>query len=349
MPNLTYPASLPCPQTARYAPLERRQMGTPERPREARALQRDRGATETATWPPLTTAQFETLMDWWRGNLVFGGAWFAATWPSPQGRVALVRKFIQQPRRTFMAGGFWRVTAMLEVRGVGELPQLLGPLILLRFNGDQGSTFFRDEGSAEAVWTTDGTSAYLSTAQFIDGRSSLYLNGDGTRIATPYNAGVALTDGDFTIEFWVRPDSNPLDGRTWLGITNPGNFTAAWQFYTGLVGGAHPRKMSFFWKDSDEVESFVASSVDLSPTVWTHIAATRRADRVSLWQDGVEVAFMTGFTGSIADPSPANSMLTIGKIATNTENPGKIGHIDMVRVFRGLALYTHEFTPPRSF
>lgn len=349
MPALIYPESLPCPASLGYAPLERRQLSDPQRPRDARALQRDRGATEQATWPPLTTAQFETLMDWWRGNLQFGGAWFVATWPTPQGAVPIVRKFTQQPRRTFIAGGYWRVTATLEVRGVGELPELFGPLVLMRFNDDDHSTVFRDEGSAGAVWVTDGTAAYVSTDQHVDGLSSLYLGSDSARIATPYNAGVALTNGDFTIEFWVRPDSSPLDGRTWFGITDPGNFTAAWLFYTGLTGGGFPSKMAFYWKPDADTEHHIASGSVLPAAAWTHIAATRKRDRVSLWQNGVEVAFETGFTGSIADPSPLNSMLTIGKIATNGENAGKTGHFDMVRIFRGLALYTGPFTPPTHF
>jgi len=297
----------------------------------------------------LTTAQFETLMEWWRGNLEYGGAWFVATWPTPQGAVPIVRKFTQQPRRTFLAGGFWRVTAALEVRGVGEFPEAFGPLVLMRFNGDDHTTVFHDEGSASARWTTDGTVAYLSTSQFVDGASSLYLTDDEARLATPYNAGVALGDEDFTIEFWVRPDNNPLDGRTWFGITDSESATAAWLFYTGLAGGGHGDEMAFFWKTSLGVEHSIISDTILGSMAWTHFAATRKNDRVSLWQNGVEVAFETGFSGSIADPSPADSMMTIGKIATDTAHLGNAAHYDMVRVFRGLAFYTHPFTPPESF
>lgn len=122
MADPIYPSTLPVPQTLRRTPFERRQLSAADRPRDSRPLQFDRGSTEAVTWPPLTSAQFEELMTWWRETLYLGGSWFSSTWPCPQGRPMLVRKFIEQPRRTFVAGGFWRVAATVEVRGVGQVP-----------------------------------------------------------------------------------------------------------------------------------------------------------------------------------------------------------------------------------
>lgn len=127
MANPIYPSTLPVPQTLRSTPFERRQLSTADRPRDSRPLQFDRGATEAVSWPPLTTAQLEELMTWWRITLRLGGSWFSSAWPCPRGRPTLVRKFTAQPHRAFIAGGFWRVTATVELRGVGQTP--IEPLV----------------------------------------------------------------------------------------------------------------------------------------------------------------------------------------------------------------------------
>lgn len=317
-------------------------MATNDRPREARALQRDRATYERLMWPPLSGRQVDVFMSWWRENLVFGGAWFVASWPSPRGAIPIVRRFLAQPSRTYIAPGMWQWTATCETRGLGELPQAFGPLIQLRF-----AEGFLDEGSARAVWNADGTPTYVSTTDFIDPPSALYVPLNSARLITPYDDGIALAGDDFTIEFWVRPISAPLDGRDWLGITGADGLTSAWSFYTGLVGGDHPNEMAFFWVDEDEVEHVIVSSIVVSPDAWVHFAATRRQDRISLWQDGVEVAFATGFAGAINQP--ANSQLTIGKNPASDDSVGKVAYWDMVRVFRGRAIYTAPFTPPTRF
>lgn len=122
MAALTYPATLPTPAASTVTPAERRALSDANRPRDARALQTDRLAYERLTWPPLTIAQSAELMAWWRDDLIYGGAWFSATWPIPQGQIEAVRKFREQPRREFVPGGFWRWTALCEIRGIGELP-----------------------------------------------------------------------------------------------------------------------------------------------------------------------------------------------------------------------------------
>lgn len=281
-------------------------------------------------------------MSWWRNNLVFGGAWFVADWPTPRGSVPVVRKFLTQPSRTYIAPGLWRWSAVCETRGLGEIPQAFGPLIQLRFTDG-----FSDEGSARAAWSADGTPAEVSTDDYIDAPSSLYLPSDTARIVTPYDASVALVSDDFTIEFWVHPISGSVGGRDWLGITDAAGFTSAWAFYTGLDGGLHPQRMSFFWHDSLDAETFISASIVTPGDTWTHFAATRKADRISLWQNGEEVAYATGFTGSIAEP--AASFLTIGKNPTSGDSVGKRGYYDLVRIFRGRAIYTHPFTPPTHF
>ena len=59
---LTYPASLPVPQTELVTPFNRAQYSDPDRPREARALSLDRLSLVRATWPPLSRCPEYTRM-----------------------------------------------------------------------------------------------------------------------------------------------------------------------------------------------------------------------------------------------------------------------------------------------
>lgn len=120
---LQSPPTLPVPQTSTVTPAERRALSDSNRPRDARALQRDRLDYERITWPPMAPAKTQVLLDWWRDELIYGGAWFSATWPLPRGFVSAVRKMREQPRWQFVPGGYWRISALCEVRGRGEVPE----------------------------------------------------------------------------------------------------------------------------------------------------------------------------------------------------------------------------------
>jgi len=131
MTTISYPESLPCPQSSNVTAAERRMLSSAERPRDASPLQRDRLSYERVTWPPLTTTQSAALLAWWKDTLIYGGSWFAAAWPSPRGSVTQVRKFLEQPKWDFVPGGFWRLSATIEVRGIGLEPTycLLEPFL----------------------------------------------------------------------------------------------------------------------------------------------------------------------------------------------------------------------------
>lgn len=123
MSDLLYPASLPCPKSSTVTPAERRALSNASRPRDARALARDRLEVEKLEFPPMVPAEFATFRAWWESDLILGGAWFAADWPLPRGMITAVRKFIGAPVWSYTPGGFWRITAVCQVRGRGELPQ----------------------------------------------------------------------------------------------------------------------------------------------------------------------------------------------------------------------------------
>src|SRR5438309_2184236 len=129
MAVVTYPKSLPCPQTSIVTPAERRALSSADRPRDARNIQRDRRDYERVTWPPFDPAKADAILTFWRDTLHHGGAWFVADWPLPRGRnIQVTRKFHDQPTWKFIAGGLWQLSAVCEVRGLGLPIDDQGPL-----------------------------------------------------------------------------------------------------------------------------------------------------------------------------------------------------------------------------
>lgn len=179
---MAYPESLPVPQTSSITKAERRALSSEDRPREATPMQLDGKEFETLTWKPMRAEQMAVFLAWWRNELIFGGAWFSATWPLPRGMVSAVRKFVQQPQREFVPGGFWRVTATCEIRGSGVFPYV----------------------PAEPVsYTFDFTDAEVQTLEIPAGfrTATVYMVGAGGGLGTNENhgGGGGFTSGSFRV------------------------------------------------------------------------------------------------------------------------------------------------------
>lgn len=87
--------------------------------RQYRPLQRNDVQFESLTFMFRTFEQSAEFMRWWKEDLHFGGAWFSADWPLPQGGRA-VRKFVSPPSLpTFMPTVGWTLSIVAEVRGEG--------------------------------------------------------------------------------------------------------------------------------------------------------------------------------------------------------------------------------------
>jgi hypothetical protein len=203
----------------------------------------------------------------------------------------------------------------------------------MNFNGSNGSTTFTDSSPLALTATAQG-SAVVSTTQSKFGGSSLYLDGSGT-VTIPYNAAFDFGDGDFTIEAWVRPSSPDLN--TPYGIVCAGGFSSGWAAYSN--GGDIQTSLN------TGSPSWGGNSLGASPAegVWSHIAFTKQGTLCRCYVNGV----LNG-TATISGAFNANSeQLTIG---SDRSSGGYkfVGYIDDLRIVKGIALYTANFTPPAS-
>ena len=155
----------------------------------------------------------------------------------------------------------------------------------------------------------------------LDGRSRLKINGD-----------MAFGTGDFTIEGWARKSADNRDNGVLGTLGNHTNFfirgnEAAW-------GGSYD---VFF--AGGNLADIPASNWPLN--TWVHFALTRSAGMVRVFANGVMVR------EAVNGSNFGIPTLTIGSDGYDL-NAGLIGHIDEIRITKGVARYTAPFTPPSS-
>jgi hypothetical protein len=182
----------------------------------------------------------------------------------------------------------------------------------------------------KSYWKTVGD-AKLSTAQSKFGGSSIIFDGTGDNILGPSNADFTFGTGDFTIEMWFRP-TNFTGATPMLYETRPGANGA----YPCLnVGSSKLNYLTNNFTPIPGVTTLVAGT-------WYHAAVSRVSGQTRLFlnggQEGSSYADTTNYligSGPLIGGSPALS-------TTFT------GHIDEVRVTKGVGRYTTNFTPPSA-
>jgi hypothetical protein len=190
------------------------------------------------------------------------------------------------------------------------------------------STFYIDNMRA------GGSPSLSTTAKF--GAGSVALDGF---ISVADSTDFSFAAGDFTIDFWTR----------FTDITGIQQFigqyaTATEQWY--LIKDAS-NKLRLFFSDTTTKADYIMTSAWLPLTgQWYHIEVDRSSTTVYCFIDGV-VQTMTASTAiSTNNVGDIAAVLGIGALKEGTY--GVKGYMDEVRITKGLAKHTANFTPPTA-
>ncbi len=197
--------------------------------------------------------------------------------------------------------------------------------LLLNGNGTNGSTTFTDSSVNNHTITRNGN-AQISTTQSKFGGSSIYFDGNGDYL-TATDSSFAFGTGEFTIEFWMRAASTAVyEGVLSVGNVNTNN---SWQ----ISGGTD---LAFYKQGGLPVGDTFPSL-----NTWHHVAIVRDASSVvTMYINGTNVDSVTD-----TNDYSANNL----KIGTNRNVNGFYdGYIDDLRITKGVARYTSNFTPPTA-
>jgi hypothetical protein len=257
-----------------------------------------------------------------------------------------------QPRKRQRFGMFWDTTTQTAAAintayavtynssSISSAdPDFANVSLLLHCDGANGSTTFLDSSVPSKVVTAFGNTQ-ISTAQSKFGGASGLFDGAGDYIQTP-DADNLDFPGDFTVEMWVRPSNTGpnVQGLIHKRVLNTSG-TGTWQLSLTATN-------VFAFVNLQTIT--VTSGGAVPANTWSHVACSRSGATIRLFVDGVQtasVADTTNFTNT--HPLYLGFDRAAGGTAPANFTDFFTGYIDDVRITKGVARYTANFTPPTA-
>ena len=164
------------------------------------------------------------------------------------------------------------------------------------------------------------------------GQTSISFDGTGDYLAITPNIGAQFGSGNWTIDFWIK--FNNVSGGVLLNYGYESVSTRGFVIYlsSGIRMAQSP--------DGSTNYDLSLGSPTLNTTDWFHLAFVRNGSTITCYVNGTS----TGTTITAYTISTANGFLRVGADATPSLN----GYIQDLRITRGYARYTANFTPPTA-
>ena len=228
--------------------------------------------------------------------------------------------------------------------------------LLLPMNGSNGSTTFTD-ASSNALTVTANGNAQISTAQSKFGGASGLFDGTGDFLTISNNALFTFGAGDLTIECWIYIAGNSgldLEGKRNAAICSTWPEQApisGWLF--GIAGSSSTTGTGLFlntWPNTGAViRTNFASSFTISQSAWHHVALTISGGTRRLFFNGeLQEGSTDNLNGGFAEVNSYSNDLQIARNRYGGYHMDLNGYIDDLRITKGVARYTANFTPPAA-
>jgi hypothetical protein len=212
--------------------------------------------------------------------------------------------------------------------GGGGDPSFANVVLLLHCDGTNGSTTFTDSSSAGKA-VTAFNQAQISTTDPKFGTGAALFDGTTDYLTVPASSDWAFGTGDFTVEYWVK--ANSTGNCNFMGVRSVGGWNIL------IFGGA------IYWQSSyNNTNLYNVSSSVITNGSWHHVAHCRSGTSHRIFIDGTQ-------SGSTITDSTnytvGGTVLTIGSDASYGSYNGRF---DDIRITKGVARYTANFTPPSA-
>jgi hypothetical protein len=205
-----------------------------------------------------------------------------------------------------------------------------------------------DQHGSNVLETVGNTQLSTSVKKY--NVASMSFNGSNQNLLFPYTSLHHLP-GDFTIEFWMYWTSSSNGGML---INKGGGLNiayASYEIYMDTVSG-NIRFAASTTNSSYDIggESATGNMGVVTVNTWTHVAVTRSGSTFRGFVNGVQ-GFTATSTSALYDTSPRG--LAVGSNygttwGTGTPTASFAGYIDDLRITKGVARYTSNFTAPTS-
>ncbi len=181
----------------------------------------------------------------------------------------------------------------------------------------------------------------ITSTEIFETTGSVQFDGSGDYLSIA-NSGNDFKFGtaDFTIEMWINPNTVNTSSQT-DGLANIVDFDATVGFGSNAWFAIHQGNSTIVLAYSGA--NRITSTSFLTSNTWFHIALVRYNGTFTIYANGVSVGSLT----ETKDFSDALSRsLFIGKQILSSNERNFNGHISNLRIIKGRALYTSNFTPP---
>ena len=181
--------------------------------------------------------------------------------------------------------------------------------------------------------------AQISTAQSKFGGASMAFDGTGDWLIGPANQNAALGTGDFTVEGWLYVTTFSTTTGFQAIFSNRNSNSTQTSFDFGI---RNSDRYLYFYNRNTDASTF--STAGLSGTnTWVHVAIARVGSTITFYINGTASGTVSVSTNSFG----TSNVIYVGSNFNTTPDTFN-GYIDDLRITKGYARYTANFTPQRS-
>ena len=223
--------------------------------------------------------------------------------------------------------------------GLGHSPRIVTDGLVLSLDAGNPknynvgiSTNWTDKVGGNNGTLVGGT--YHNDGPFV-GAGYVEFDGSTEYLSIADSADLRLGTGTFTIEAWIYPHTVSPTFNSSIVVKGSSSAATTWQFDI-----SNTSKLRFQY----DASSSFSSSSSLVANVWTHVAVVREGtgtNETKLYINGV-----LDTTGTVASDFSTTDTMKIGRNRGGGTVTYYNGYISNLRVIKGTALYTSNFTPP---
>lgn len=221
------------------------------------------------------------------------------------------------------------------------LPFGTNAALLMHFDGN-----FNDSSPAAATFTASGNAAIANMGGYFGGGA--YFDGVNSFISTPVYSDLSFGNGDFTVEAWVYRLSG--EDRFRIAGLGAGPNGSSPPDTTGWTLWIRDQGYVWFYRYDGTTETYFASTSQVPENQWTHVAVTRVNGLLQIFINGVSVgsATTTPEYDHVSNADPDANLFYVGAIREAGSWRYTYGYVDELRIVKGYAAYTSNFTLPSA-
>jgi hypothetical protein len=179
----------------------------------------------------------------------------------------------------------------------------------------------------------------VQTAVYKYGTGSMYFDGTGDYLLSHNTNTGNFGTGDFTVEYWFKCGSQSVSYTTQIGTLDANSLAGgSWRFGTHV--GNNPG-VYFSTHNGSSFTDTIFTTTNYNDNTWHHLAVSRSGTTLRAFVDGTQV----GSNQTLSLDLTARRLVIGAELWTPSHYTG---YIDDLRITKGYARYTANFTPPSS-